>query len=70
MPAKTTVICVLLSTFLVTAATVHADDNRSPRDKRWWQAEWKAEYLDGLCQVKSESKRDEFKEEIKCERHR
>lgn len=66
MPAKTTVICVLLSTFLVTAATVHADDNRSPRDKRWW----KAEYLDGLCQVKSESKRDEFKEEIKCERHR
>ena len=66
MSAKTILIRLLLVTFLFATATVHADDYRSPRDKRWWQDEWKAEYWDGPCQVKSESKRDEFKREIKC----
>ena len=33
---------------------------------RWWQGEWKEEFWDGPCTVKIESKRGEFKREIKC----
>lgn len=66
MPSKTTLLRLLLAAQLVAAAAVHADDRRSPRDRHWWQDEWKEEYWDGPCQVKSESKRDEFKREIKC----
>lgn len=67
MPSKTALLRLLLATPLVAAAAaVQADDFRSPRDQRWWQGEWKEEYWDGPCQVKSESKRDEFKREIKC----
>lgn len=66
MPSKTALSRLLLATLLVVPASVHADDFRSPGDKRWWQGEWKEEYWDGPCQVKSESKRGEFKREIKC----
>jgi hypothetical protein len=66
MPSKTALICLLLAMLHVVPASVHADDFRSPGDKRWWQGEWKEEYWDGPCQVKSESKRGEFKREIKC----
>jgi hypothetical protein len=34
---------------------------------RWWQGDYKEEYWDGPCKVKIEAKRDEFKEEVKCE---
>lgn len=37
--------------------------------ERWWhdrQGEWKEEFRDGPCEVKLESKRGEFKKEIKC----
>jgi len=34
-----------------------------------WRGEWKKEFWDGPCQVKFEAKRDEYKEEVKCERH-
>ncbi|NMF96038.1 hypothetical protein GPA27_01335 [Aromatoleum toluolicum] len=66
MPSITALIRVLLAALLVMPAAVHADDLRSPADRRWWQGEWKEEYRDGPCQVKSESKRGEFKREIKC----
>jgi hypothetical protein len=33
---------------------------------RWWQGDYKGEYLDGPCQVKTETKRGEFKREVKC----
>lgn len=66
MPSITTLIRVLAAALLVMPAAVHADDLRSPADRRWWQGEWKEEYRDGPCQVKSESKRGEFKREIKC----
>jgi len=29
--------------------------------------EWEKEFWDGPCKVKLEAKRDEFKEEVKCE---
>ncbi len=32
---------------------------------RWWRGEWE-EFWDGPCEVKLESKRGEFKREIKC----
>ena len=33
---------------------------------RWWRGEWKEEFWDGPCEVKLESKRREFKREVKC----
>lgn len=66
MPSKTALIRLMLAALLVAPATSSADDFRSPGEKRWWQGEWKEEYWDGPCQVKSESKRGEFKREIKC----
>lgn len=43
------------------AAPAAADDNR------WWRGgEWKEEFWDGPCEVKLESKRGEYKREIKC----
>jgi hypothetical protein len=33
---------------------------------RWWRGEWKEEFWNGPCEVKLESKRGEFKREIKC----
>ena len=44
-----------------------ADDGDRYRDgKDWWGGEWKEEFWDGPCEVKIESKRGEFKREIKC----
>lgn len=33
---------------------------------RWWRGAWKEEYWGGPCEVKLESKRGEFKREVKC----
>ena len=68
MPSKTALIRLMLAALLVAPATGSADDFRSPGDKRWWKGEWKEEYWDGPCLVKQDVKRDEFKEEVKCER--
>ena len=35
---------------------------------RWWRGEWKDEFRDGPCQVKIEATRDEYKEEVTCDR--
>jgi hypothetical protein len=37
---------------------------------RWWGGEWQEEFWGGPCEVKLESKRDEYKEEVTCERGR
>jgi hypothetical protein len=34
--------------------------------ERWWRGEWREEFWNGPCEVKLESKRGEFKREIKC----
>lgn len=51
------------------SATAFADHERYD-DRRWWRNGWegerKEEFRDGPCRVKLESKRDEFKREIKC----
>ena len=46
---------------LTEMAPAAADDGA-----RWWRGEWKEEFWDGPCEVKIESKRSEFKREIKC----
>jgi len=44
------------------------DDRRatSGSQGRWWRGDWKEEFWNGPCAVKLESKRGEFKREIKC----
>lgn len=32
----------------------------------WWRGDWREEYWNGPCEVKIESRRGEFKREIKC----
>lgn len=32
-----------------------------------WRGEWKEEFRDGRCIVKIDAKRDEYKEEVKCD---
>jgi len=50
------------------AAPALSDDWREQSGKgRWWHGDYKEAYWDGPCKVKLEAKRDEFKEEVKCE---
>lgn len=64
---KTPVFTILLVLILGQHNAVLADDNNRHRDKmRWWGGDWKEESWDGPCEVKIESKRGEFKREIKC----
>ena len=45
------------------------DDRKDQSEQpRWWGGEWQEEFWDGPCKVKREAKRDEYKEEVKCER--
>jgi hypothetical protein len=57
---------MILAIGCVTPAS--GDDRRRPSggQERWWGGEWKEEFWNGPCAVKLESKRGEFKREIKC----
>ena len=50
------------------ATPVPGDDRRGPAvgQGRWWRGDWRDEFWNGPCEVKLESKRGEFKREIKC----
>ena len=64
---NTPLLTILLVLILGPHNAVLADDGDRHRDKqRWWGGEWKEEFWDGPCEVKIESKRGEFKREIKC----
>lgn len=64
---KTSPLTILLALILGAHNAVLADDDdRRYAKKRWWGGEWKEEFWDGPCEVKIESKRGEFKREIKC----
>jgi hypothetical protein len=64
---KTPLLTILLVLILGPRNAVLADDDGPRRDKTpWWEGEWKEEYWNGPCEVKIESKRGEFKREIKC----
>lgn len=57
---------LLLAASLSLAATALADDMRPREGKRWWRGEVREDFWVGPCDVKIESKRGEFKREIKC----
>ena len=42
------------------------DDDDRERGREWWQHEWRDDYWNRPCEVKLESKPNEFKREIKC----
>jgi hypothetical protein len=50
---------------IATPALADDSDDRHGQG-RWWHGEWKEEFWDGPCEVKIESKRDQFLREIKC----
>ena len=43
-----------------------ADDDERERRKQWWQGEWRDDYWNRPCEIKLESKPNEFKREVKC----
>ena len=52
---------------LLCQAVAYASDDMRPRDgKRWWRGEMRSDFWADPCEVKVESKRGEFKREIKC----
>jgi hypothetical protein len=60
-------LTIILAAILALNSVALADDNDRYRDnKHWREGEWKEEFWDGPCEVKIESKRGEFKREIKC----
>lgn len=64
---KASLLTVFLAlTFCVPNAVLAGDEDRQSGHKGWWAGEWKEEFWDGPCEVKIESKRGEFKREIKC----
>lgn len=65
-PTKSVFALLVASVLGCQAIAFAADDARSRDGKRWWRGEWKEEFWDGPCEVKIESKRGEFKREIKC----
>lgn len=43
-----------------------ADDDDQAGKRKWWRGEWREDYWNRPCEVKLESKRGEFKREVKC----
>jgi hypothetical protein len=62
------ILGVALILVIVCVTPAPADDRRGGPGGpgRWWRGEWKEEFWNGPCEVKLESKRGEFKREIKC----
>ena len=67
MRPHTVHLVLLVASVLLCQAAAHANDDMRPRDgKRWWRGEMQEDFWGGPCEVKIESKRGEFKREIKC----
>ena len=65
-PRATPLVLVVAAAFLCQTAA-HANDDMRPRDgKRWWRGQVPEDFWGGPCEVKTESKRGEYKREIKC----
>ncbi len=66
MRTKTAFLVAVAGTALLSHAAI-ADDAMRPHDgKRWWRGEMRQDFWDGPCEVKIESKRGEYKREVKC----
>ena len=63
---KTWGILGVAALFAIACVKLAPGDDRTGSHGRWWHGEWKEEFWNGPCEVKLESKRGEFKREIKC----
>ena len=62
-----TLLGVLIVFFIGLAEPLRGDAWKEQSGRgRWWHGDYQEEYWDGPCQVKIESKRGEFKREVKC----
>jgi hypothetical protein len=59
-------VTMILAIACVTAAPGDDRTGTAGDRGRWWRGEWKEEFWNGPCEVKLESRRGEFKREIKC----
>ena len=67
MRQNTVCLRLLAASLLLVQSAAFADDDMRPSDgKRWWRGEIREDFWRGPCEVKIESKRGEFKREIKC----
>ena len=67
MRQNTVCLRLVAASLLLVQSAAFADDDMRPRDgKRWWRGEVREDFWSGPCEVKIESKRGEFKREIKC----
>ncbi len=58
-------LAVVLLSSISALSPALADDYGDTR-RRWWRNDWREDYWDRPCEVKLESKRGEFKREVKC----
>ncbi|MGH8566694.1 MAG: hypothetical protein ACREXU_01435 [Gammaproteobacteria bacterium] len=66
MTSRSRLALLLLGSIGVLFPALADDRNGDDAKRRWWRGEWKEEFWDGPCEVKLESKRGEFKREVKC----
>ena len=67
MHPHTVRVTIVAAVAVVCCATAHANDDMRPGDgERWWRGEVREDFWGGPCEVKTESKRGEYKREIKC----
>lgn len=64
---KKTVNALVAICSLLISSVAFSDDYGSNNSGAYYTKDWKAEYRDGPCRVKEESKPYEYKVEIKCE---
>lgn len=58
-------LAVVLLCYISALLPALADDNDDTK-RRWWRNDWREDYWARPCEVKLESKRGEFKREVKC----
>lgn len=66
MTNRSMLALLLLGSIGVLLPALAEDRNGDDAKRRWWRGEGKEEFWDGPCEVKLESKRGEFKREVKC----
>ena len=66
LQTKKTVKALVAICSVLISGLAFSDDCKSDNSGYYCAKDWKAEYMDGPCKVKEESKPYEYKVEIKC----
>jgi hypothetical protein len=66
MRSTPSILALVAASVLGCQVTAFAQGSMPKDGRNWWHGDWQEQYLDGLCEVKVESKRGEYKREIKC----